>query len=545
MESRYFSDAGGRLKTSLTEANRVMQSSLHLTFKMKGILRYIACILLICAVLEGQVGGPAEIQPPRAEQLPLSGRPETGTVVPAQTPVAGGGASSSVNTISTSIQVQGMFQGSVPRGIASAQPIALTLQDAVRRGIQYNLGVTTSGETSRQARALRLAAVAQLLPDITGGVSENVQQINLATFGLLFTIPIPGVQFPTVVGPFNYFNAQANLEESLSVTGLRNWRSAKQTVRSAELSALDARELVSLAVAGSYLQILASTARIQTVRAQIETAQTVYQQAVDRNLNGLNARIDVSRSQVELQTQQQRLTSVLNEFEKEKITLARLIGLPMAQGFTLPDAAPYHEVPAPDVDALIRQAFAGRQDVQAAAAQVKSAELARGAARAERYPWLEVTANYGAAGVNPSLEAHGVFLVSGGVNFPIYRSGRIEADIAQANAVLAQRQAEFEDTKGRAEQDVRNAALDLAAASQQVRVAQSNRLLAAETLTQARDRFRAGVTDTVELVQAQESVATAEQDYISALYAYNLARVSVGRAVAQTEASITALVQGR
>jgi outer membrane protein TolC len=372
-----------------------------------------------------------------------------------------------------------------------------------------------------------------------------VQQINLTTFGFRFNIPTPGFSFPKVVGPFNYFQAQANFSESVSLTGIRNWRSAQQNLRSVELSNQDARELVALAVAGSYLQILASMARIQTARAQIESAQAVYQQAVDRNLSGLNARIDVNRSQVELQTQQQRLTSVLNEFEKEKITLARLIGLPMAQGYTLADSAPYHEVPAPDVDSLIRQAFAGRQDVLAAAAQVKAAELTRSAAVAERYPSLDVEANYGATGVNPSNEAHGVFLVSGAVNFPIYRSGRIEADIAQADAALAQRKAELGDIKGRAEQDVRNAMLDLAAASQQVRVAQSNRLLAAETLDQSRDRFRAGVTDTVEVVQAQESVAAAEQDYISALYAYNLARVSLGRAVGQTEQSVTALVQGR
>ena len=348
-----------------------------------------------------------------------------------------------------------------------------------------------------------------------------------------------------MVGPFNYFDAQANFNESLSLTGLRNWQSAQENARSLELSNRDARDLVALAVSGSYLQILASAARIQTANAQIQTAQAVYQQAVDRNRSGLNARIDVNRSLVELQTQQQRLTSLVNDFEKQKITLERLIGLPMAQAFTLADSIPYHELPAPDINGLIQQSLTGRADVQAAAAQVKAAELARSAAVAEYYPSLDVTANYGATGVNPSRDAHGVFLVNGAVNFPIFRSGRIQADIAQADAALAQRKAEYEDAKGQAEQDVRNAALDLAAASQQVRVAQSNRGLAAETLQQAQDRFRAGVADTIEVVQAQESVATAEQDYISALYALNLARVSLGRAVGQTEQGIVRLVEGK
>jgi outer membrane protein TolC len=343
-----------------------------------------------------------------------------------------------------------------------------------------------------------------------------------------------------VVGPFNYFDARANFTESLSLTGVRNWRSSQENLRSAELSIKDSRELVALAVSGSYLRLLASAARIQTVNAQIESAAAIHQQAVDRHQNGLNARIDVNRSLVELQTQQQRLTSLTNDFEKQKITLARLIGLPMAQAFSLADPIPSPQLEAPELDPLIQQALAGRADVQAAAAQVKSAEFTRKAAVAENYPSLDVTADYGAIGTNPS-QSHGTFSVTGAVRFPIYRFGRIRADVDQADAALAQRRAEYEDLKGRAEQDVRTARLDLTAASQQVRVAQSNRELAADTLVQSRDRFRAGVADTVEVVQAQESVAGAEQDYISALYALDLAQVSLARAIGQTEQGVLRL----
>ncbi|HLG99015.1 MAG TPA: TolC family protein [Bryobacteraceae bacterium] len=495
--------------------------------------------------MNGQIGGaPAQTPTPRAEPLPISGRQQSGAVVPVESPAAGAGAATSVNTINSTLQVQGSFQGSVATGTVSPQPLALTLQAALRRGMQYNLGAITTGNVNRQARAQRLAAIAQLLPDITGSVGAAVQQINLAAQGLRFNLPIAGFHFPSVVGPFNYFDAAANFNESVSLTGIRNWQSARQNERSAELSMRDARELVALAVAGSYLQILASAARIQTANAQIDTAQVVYRQAVDRNRSGLNARIDVNRSLVELQIQQQRLTSLTNEMEKQKLTLARLIGLPMAQAFTLADMIPFRELPAPDVNALIQQALSTRPDVQAAGAQVRAAELARSAAVAEYYPSLAVTADYGATGVNPSRQAHGTFLVAGSVIFPIFRSGRISADIAQADVALAQRRAEYEDTKGQAEQDVRTSALDLAAASQQVRVADSNRGLAAETLRQAQDRFRAGVADTIELVQAQESVATAEQDYISALYALNLAQVSLARAVGQTEQGVVRLVQG-
>jgi len=492
-----------------------------------------------------QIGGaPGSSQLPKAQQLPLSGLSQNGSVVPVQTPVAGPGGGTSVNTINPSIQVQGSYQGSTPNGIVIPGAVPLSLEEAIKRGIQYNLGIFGAGDQNRQARALRLAAVAELLPDITGNVRETVQQINLAAEGLRISVPIPGFHFPSFVGPFNYLDARANFSESVSLTGFRNWRSSKENARSSELNIRDSRELVTLAVAGTYLQLLASAARIQTANAQIETARTVYQQAVDRNRSGLNAHIDVSRSLVELQTQQQRLTSLTNDFEKQKITLARFIGLPMAQAFTLSDAIPYREPPPMKIDELIQAAISSRPDVQAAAAQVKSAELAHKAAEAEYYPSVSLTGDYGAIGVNPS-QSHGTFSVTGAISFPIYRFGRIRADIDQADAALAQRKAEYEDAKARAEQDVRVALLDLNAASQQVRVADSNRGLAADTMQQSRDRFRAGVADTVEVVQAQESVANAEQDYISALFALNLAQVSLARAIGQTEQGVVRLLHGQ
>ena len=435
--------------------------------------------------------------------------------------------------------------GSVTNGAANPQVLALSLTDAVKRGIEYNLGTTVAGDAARQARAQRLAAVAELLPDINGTIRETVQQVNLAAQGLRISVPIPGFHFPTVVGPFNYFDARASFDEHVSLTGLRNWRAGQHNARSAELSLQDSREAVALAVANVYLQIISTSANIDTVKAQIDTAAAVQQQAVDRNKSGLNARIDVTRSTVELQTQQQRLTSLTDDFEKQKLTLARLIGLPMAQRFTLSDPIPYREPPPPDLDAQIQVALATRADVQAAAAQLKAAEAARSAAGAEYFPSLDLSGDYGAIGVTPTNQAHGTFTATGAVRFPIFRSGRIQADIEQANAVLNQRKAALEDAKGRAEQDVRNAVLDIGAASQQVKVAQSNRTLAAETLDQARDRFRAGVADTNEVVQAQESVATAEQDYIGALYALNLARVSLARATGQTQQGIARLLEGR
>jgi outer membrane protein TolC len=302
---------------------------------------------------------------------------------------------------------------------------------------------------------------------------------------------------------------------------------------------------VALAVSASYLQLIATAARIDTSKAQIETAKAVYKQAFDRDKSGLAAHIDVNRSRVELQTQQERLTSLHNELEKQRIAFARLIGMPMAQPFTLSDAVPYHEAAIPDLNELIQRAFAHRADVQSAEAQVKAGEAAHHAAIEEYLPSIQVNADYGALGITPTNMDHGTYTVVGGVQFPIFRSGRIQADIAQEDAALRQRKAELEDQKARAEQDVRDAFLDLQTAMEQIAVTESNRSLAAETLQQARDRFRAGVADTVELVQAQESVATSEQDYITALFSLNLAQVSLARAVGETEQGIVRLLQGK
>jgi outer membrane protein TolC len=445
----------------------------------------------------------------------------------------------------TSVQIQGAYQGSVANGTRSPAVFPLSLEDAIKRGLQYNLGAIGAGEAARQARAQRLAMAAQMLPDIFGNVRESVQKINLAAEGFRITVPIPGFQFPTVIGPFNNFDARASVSENLSFTSFRNWQSSRELAHSADLSLQDSRDLVALAVSGSYLQITASAARIQTAKAQLDTAQAVYQQAVDRNKSGLNARIDVNRSLVELQTQQQRLTSLTNDFEKQKLALARLIGVPLAQTFNLTDTVPYRELPPPNVDDLVQRALTSRADVLAAGAQQKAAELSRSAAVAEYLPALELNGDYGVLGVTPTNQAHGTYTAAGGIRIPIFRSGRIRADIEQADAALAQRKAEYEDLKGRAEQDVRVAVLDLTAASQLVKVSESNRALAADTLDQARDRFRSGVADTIEVVQAQESVAVAEQDYISAVFASNLAQVSLARAIGQTEKGITNLLQGK
>lgn len=188
------------------------------------------------------------------------------------------------------------------------------------------------------------------------------------------------------------------------------------------------------------------------------------------------------------------------------------------------------------MDEALKQAFAQRSDLKSAAAQVRAAERARSAARAERLPSLSLSADYGAIGENPT-NAHGTFSVTGSLKFPIWQSGRIEGDIEQADAALAQRQAELEDLRGRVESDVRNAYLDLDAARGQVELSRDNLQVTRENLELTRQRYDAGVADNVDVVQSQESVASADLDYINSVFAHNVAKLSLARAIGQAESS--------
>ena len=246
----------------------------------------------------------------------------------------------------------------------------------------------------------------------------------------------------------------------------------------------------------------------------------------------------------ELQTQQQCPTAEQAEYAKQKIALARLIGLSSGQELNLTDTMPYAPLENMTLDQAIALAAQNRSDLKAADAQVRAAELSRKAATAEHYPTLGIDANYGVIGVNPAT-SHGTFSVTGQLKFPIWAGGRVSGDIEQADALLQQRRAQYEDLKARVEADVRNAFLDVNAAADQVRVAQSRRELAQDELAQARDRFASGVADTVEVVQAQEVVSSAEQDYIASLNAHNLAKASVARATGQAEKIMRDLLRSK
>jgi len=488
------------------------------------MIKKAAVIALAAGIGWAQAPGGGATGLTRAAQLPASTGESAGSAVTAQ---------------QGSVQVGGEFSGSVPANGTPAGPIQLTIADAIKRGLDANLGPIAANDSQRAARAQRLQALSALLPNISASASDTVTQVNLAAYGFQFHIPASlGFSIPSVVGPYNYSSLQGSLSQSLyDPVARRNWQSAKALEQAASLSAKDAHELVILAVGGTYLQCLSTAARVASQKAQVDNAQAIYQQAQVRKAAGTNARIDVTRSQVQLQTEQQSLTSLQADYRKQIISLARLIGLPQDREINLSDALDSNAAPVPDAAQAIQQALSQRADLQATAAQVKAAELAVSAARAERLPAASISGNYGVIGPNPE-STHGVFAVTGSVTVPIWMGGRTGADIEQAEATLHQRQAELADQRGRVEQGVRNALIELETAVGQVKVAESSKILAADTLTQARDRFAAGVATTVEVVQAQQQVAAADSDYITSLFSMRLARLSLAREMGQTESGL-------
>jgi outer membrane protein TolC len=305
---------------------------------------------------------------------------------------------------------------------------------------------------------------------------------------------------------------------------------------------MDARDLVVQAAVSSYLQIIADASRVEAIRSQVETAQALYNRALDQQNAGLAAGIDVLRSQVELKQQQQRLLAQTNQFDKDKLALSRVIGLPPGQEFNLAESAPFSPLTSLTQDQALTTALAKRPDYQSYQAQVRAAEESVSAARAQRYPTAGVTADYGDIG--PTLaSSHGTFSFVASAKINLFDGGRISADEIQAKAALKQRQDELADLAGQIDYQVRAAFLDIRTAADQMAVARDNLDLANQTLVQARDRFAAGVTDNIEVVQAQESVASATDNVISALYAHNLAKVGLARALGGAEQGIQKLME--
>jgi outer membrane protein TolC len=427
----------------------------------------------------------------------------------------------------------------VPEGNAMPGVLPLSFKDALDRGFRNNLGILLQSDSTLTARGERWKELSLLLPHVNAAVAETAEQIDLAALGFRFNFP--GV--PNVIGPIGVFQAGTYLTQSVfDYHAIERKRGASYNEKAVQFSLKNARELVVLAVGNAYLVALAGAARVGTAQADVQTAQALYDKTADQQKAGTSPAIDTLRAHVELQTRQQQLIVARNDYAKQKLTLGRVIGLPPGQEFQLTTEAPYEPLATLALEEDLQRAYATRPDYLAAAQQVRSSEKFRRAATAEYYPTVDLEGNYGVAGASVG-NSHGVFQAAATLNIPIFAGGKTHSDVLEAEATLRQSRQQLENLRGQIDYEVRSARLDLAAAADQVEVARSSVDLANQTLDQAKDRFTAGVTDNLEVVQAQESLASANESYISSLYAHNLAKISLAKAVGFAEEGVKQYLQ--
>jgi outer membrane protein TolC len=431
------------------------------------------------------------------------------------------------------------FAGGVPEGVAARESLSLSIADVIDRALRHNLGVLLSEQGSERAAGARTIAFSHLLPNVTGSLSETRRRSNLEAFGF----PLSN-QFPRIVGPFNVFDARVFLSQAvIDLSALNEVREEGHNLAAARHSYRSARDLVVLVAANLYLQTLAAGARADSARAQRDTADALHRQADSLRQNGIVAGIDVVRADVRLSTERQRATAAENDFQKSKLQLARVIGLPLGQTFTLGGNIPSVPVPEMTVEQALERAYKERPDYLAALERVRAAEAARRAVLSESLPSVRVTADYGAIGLT-AASALPTFNLTGTIDVPIFEGGRLQGRRAQADADLRERRAEAEDVRSEIYYDVQTAFLDLRATEEELQTATRARELAALQLTQSRDRFAAGVVSNIEVVQSQEAVALASEQYIDAQYSFNLAKAMLARSLGSAEDAVRKFLGG-
>jgi outer membrane protein TolC len=417
------------------------------------------------------------------------------------------------------------YRGSIVQGKATAEVLPLSLDDAIGRGLRNNLGLVLQSSNEKSANGQRLVELQRLLPTVTGSASITVQQINLAAEGLKF----PGLN--PIVGPFQVEDFRAYLTQDLvNLQSLENYLAAKHNFESAKLTAQDARDLVVLTVGNAYLLCVADEARINAVNAVLATAKLSLDQAVAAHEAGTSPRLDVLREQVDYQNEQQNLIATTNELAKDKLSLARVIGLPLDQKFTLASGVPFAALDTPDAEAAFQQGLKQRKDLAAAAEQLKVAEAGKKAAFDEQLPTATASGDFGDLGTTVG-HSHGTYTATGQVSAPILQIAKTHGDEEVAQAAYDQAQARLSDQVQQVNADVRDAILDIQTAAKLVDATRSNVDLAHEALSEAQQRFKAGVADSLPVSQALAADEQANDQYISAVYQHNVAKLSLARAL--------------
>jgi outer membrane protein TolC len=430
------------------------------------------------------------------------------------------------------------FYGSVTVQTMTDEPLKLSLDDAIRRGFENNLGLKEAESGEKLFRGEKNIALQQFLPTINLSGGTGVFQHDLAAQGFgPSTLKKFGSVFPggpptgiSLITKDDLTQGQLSFKQTLfSGVVIAGWKAAGAAARSAYFAKMSARGEVVQQVATVYLRCIADASEVDNAAALVKADEVQYEHAHAAHEAGTVANLDELRAKVQLQTQQQKLIAAQNTVEKDLILLKREIGINPGQKIMLTDPAPYGDL-ADQTPAEVRaSAYKNRQDYQNLQNQIIELRAAHAAYRAQRWPNLSFNGYYGVDKVNGS-PSHGVFAAVGTLNIPIFREANIRGESDAAAAQLAAANAQFDDLRAKIDQQVRSALLDEGAAKKLVDVAKSNVDLATQALSDETDRVNAGVDDTLPLVTAQASLASAQSNYVQSLYQYNLSKLALARA---------------
>jgi outer membrane protein TolC len=484
-----------------------------------------AIALLILAAAAQIAAGQSAATPPSAGPPNSGANNQLGVAVKTQQQLATPGPALNPQSTTSQNGIDPSYRGSLVQGKATAEVLPLTIDDAILRGLQNNLGLILQTSNERQSNGSRLENLQALLPTVTGGASVTVQQIDLAAYGL----KIPGIN--PIVGPFQVMDVRGYASQNiLNLTAYQQYIASKHNFQGAKLTAQDARDLVVLTVGNAYLLCVADEARIKAVQAELDNSKLSFDQATGNHEAGISPRIDVLRAQVDYQSEQQSLISANNQLAKDKLALARVIGLPLDQQFELADGTPFQALDTPDPDAAFQQALKQRKDLAAAAETVKGAEATRKAAVYDQLPTVVASGNYGDQGETFG-HSHGTYTAEGQLSMPLLQIAKTRGEEETAGAQLDQARAKLSDQVQQVNADVRDAILDIQTAAKLVEATHSNVDLAREALSEAQQRYKAGVDTSLSVSQALSTDRQAEDQYISALYQHNVAKLALARAL--------------
>ena len=422
-----------------------------------------------------------------------------------------------------------------PQTLPAARPgeaLRLTLDQAVALAIKQNptaqIAILTAAESEQDKNIAR----ADLLPQVSAHISDEAQKVNLrAEFG---GVPaFPGL--PKTLGPFQLFSAGPSVSAPVfDLTLWQRYQAARNTASASKANSLSTREQVILLVVSQYIGTLRAVANVEASQSRVELAQALYDQAADLQKEGVGTGIDTLRANVELQNEKQRLLEAENDRETSLYGLSRLLNLDPRQKVALADSLSFFETPQPDVEGSIEEALGNRQEWKALASQIKAAADQKKAAQALRLPNVRFDGEFSYVGTSGNTTLP-TYTYEGSVNLPLFTGGRIHAQVVSADLEIRKFQEQRADLRNQIALEVKTALLNLDSARNEVQVANLGVQLSKEEVDQARDRFKAGVANNIEVIQAQDSLSRANDNQIAALYRFNQARADLARSVGQME----------